>query len=506
MSTCNCGFYPTVIIPGIGQSKVDLYSLEGKKIKNVWPLSVDEKAVLKRLAPKVAGLFLGMDKAFCESLKAVISDIISPLRLNVDGVPVNKLCPVDYNGGSVGECTEDEKRYIYNMVPIKPLGEIIGEDHMFFFSYNSFGQPYETAKALHEYIQNVKEKTGHDKVNIVPVSLGATITTAYLDMYGNRGDIHRICYFVPAANGSTLIADVFDDNVNYSCADSIFELLLGPSSAKTLSSFLGRVPPESRENILRAVIDTVRDKLLLNCPGMWATVPKERFESIAEKHLSKGAQSMLRAKAFRYYRAQCRLNELLEQQKAMGVKIFDVCGYGEKLLSFSENSKINSDTIVDFSSASLGGTSAFIGEKLESAAGEYVSADKQVDLSTAICPDTTFCFKHQIHDYAGFNDVAISLCAKILTDEAFTDIHSSESYPQFNGSRNTHNLKYCMLPQAYELLEKNLPAHVRAELDDAVLLAQNLFGKTLIDDFDEADRVIVRLGAAINAAKHMSVK
>ena len=45
MSTCNCGFYPTVIIPGIGQSKVDLYSLEGKKIKNVWPLSVDEKAV-----------------------------------------------------------------------------------------------------------------------------------------------------------------------------------------------------------------------------------------------------------------------------------------------------------------------------------------------------------------------------------------------------------------------------------------------------------------------------
>ena len=61
---------------------------------------------------------------------------------------------------------------------------------LFFFAYNSFGQPYETAKALDSYIQNVKRLTGSDKVNLVPVSLGGSVATAYFDAYKERDDIH----------------------------------------------------------------------------------------------------------------------------------------------------------------------------------------------------------------------------------------------------------------------------------------------------------------------------
>ena len=46
MSECNCGYYPTVVIPGIGQSKTALYSADGKMLKTAWPVDIDGKKLL----------------------------------------------------------------------------------------------------------------------------------------------------------------------------------------------------------------------------------------------------------------------------------------------------------------------------------------------------------------------------------------------------------------------------------------------------------------------------
>jgi hypothetical protein len=154
------------------------------------------------------------DKAFCKALKKAISEAVTPLRVNKKGVSTENLHIVDYDGNSLKNCSADDKRYIYKMVPMEELAEVIGEDHLYFFAYNSFGQPYETAKRLNDYIQNVKKETGHDKVNLIPVSLGGSIATAYFDAYGEQGDVNRVCYFVPATNGSTLIADIFSKNLD----------------------------------------------------------------------------------------------------------------------------------------------------------------------------------------------------------------------------------------------------------------------------------------------------
>ena len=210
MGKCNCGFCPTIIVPGIGQSKVDLYSLDNKRIKSAWPMDIDTKVLVKKIIPSAILLLLTKkDKAFCKSLKKAVSEAVLPLRVNKEGVSTENLHIVDYNGNSLKNCSDDDKRYIYKMVPMESLAEVIGEDHLYFFAYNSFGQPYETAKRLNDYIQNVKKETGHDKVNLIPVSLGGSIATAYFDAYGEQGDVNRVCYFVPATNGSTLIADIF---------------------------------------------------------------------------------------------------------------------------------------------------------------------------------------------------------------------------------------------------------------------------------------------------------
>ena len=73
MGKCNCGFCPTIIVPGIGQSKVDLYSFDNKRIKSAWPMDIDTKVLVKKIIPSAILLLLTKkDKAFCKSLKKAV--------------------------------------------------------------------------------------------------------------------------------------------------------------------------------------------------------------------------------------------------------------------------------------------------------------------------------------------------------------------------------------------------------------------------------------------------
>ena len=147
---------------------------------------------------------------------------------------------------------------------MEELAEVIGEDHLYFFAYNSFGQPYETAKRLNDYIQNVKKETGHDKVNLIPVSLGGSIATAYFDAYGENNDVNRVCYIVPATNGSTLIADIFSKNLDLSNPTSLLNMFLDSKTIESLEKLLKRFHKDTAENIVGALVDALLETFLDN--------------------------------------------------------------------------------------------------------------------------------------------------------------------------------------------------------------------------------------------------
>ena len=45
------------------------------------------------------------------------------------------------------------------------------------------------AQQLDEYIQSVKEYTGKDRVNLIPVSHGGQVSATYLALYGQKNDV-----------------------------------------------------------------------------------------------------------------------------------------------------------------------------------------------------------------------------------------------------------------------------------------------------------------------------
>lgn len=515
MEKCKCSYFPTIIVPGIGQSKVDLYSDDNKRIKCAWPLDVDTKSFAKKILPSGLKLIITKrDKSFCKKLKEAVSEAVSPLRVNKEGVPTENLHIVDYDGHSLKDCLPDDRRYIYKMVPMESLAEVIGEDHLYFFAYNSFGQPYETAKRLDEYIQNVKKETGHDKVNLIPVSLGGSIATAYFDAYGSKNDINRVCYFVPATNGSTLIADVFSKNIDLSNPVSLLNMFLDAKTVNTFEKVLKRFKDDTAKNIVNAFVDGILETFLKNCPGMWAVLPKEKYEDFRDKYLIGDEYRVLREKTDRFYKAQSNLRKILTDIEKQGTKFFSVCGYDLQLLPFAGTKNLNSDTIVDFKSASLGGTAAPAGERLsenyeavydrcQNKEHNHISPEGTVDLGTAIFPDSTFCFRYQIHDDIAYNDVALLLCKEILTNDKFTDVYSDPRFPQFNGTRDIFRIKYRLLPKVEELLKKDLPEDIKSSLLKSVEEVNELFGNTIIENRTQADEITKRFDEVVKKAEEV---
>ncbi len=506
--SCQCGFYPTVIVPGIGQCKVDLLDNEGVRVKSAWPLDIDNKALLKKLIPcALKMLIMRRDAGFTDLLYRELCAALSPIGSTAEGFPKSRLKVVDYPR-SLAECTEDEKRFIYKMVPMEALSEAIGESHLFYFAYYSFGQPYETAKDLHNFIQMVKDKTGHDKVNLVPVSLGGSISVAYFDVYGDREDIYRVMNFVPAINGSTIVADVFEDRVNSGMPGEILDFIVDKKTAQKIASYMRVLPEGMPERITETALSAARDTIFLNCPGIWATCPRERYEALRDRFLCDGKHEVLRAKADRFHRVHKDYEKLLKEQVERGVEFFTVCGYGKRLAPFVLSDKLNSDSIVDLKSASLGAYSAPPGEVLPEdyvpvvcAAGHsHVSPDRVVDAGTGLFPDTTWYFSDQIHDDIAYNDIALLLCREVLTNDGFKDVFSDPAFPQFNGSRNIREIRYRLLPKVPELLETALPEHVRDELQKAAAECEELFSYTIVKDNTLTEKATARLRAAIQAA------
>lgn len=432
---------PCVILPGIGQSKVELVDTAGNKIKMAWPLDVEGEDILDALKmPLAKMMLLRRDAGFSDKVKEVFSEIADPIATLPDGSMKNSLRVVSYPR-SLAECEADEKRYIYKMVPLQMLSERIGEENLFFFAYNSFGDTYEIAEELSGFIDMVKEKTGSDKVNLVPVSLGGALSIAYFQLFRHKKDVKRVMYFVAALGGSHLIADVMEKNIIPENGASMIEMLMDKKTADTVGGFIKLLPKGVFEATINKALDAINEAVLGNSMSMWGIIPPERYPALAKQYLSDEKHRALREKADRFYEFRLNFPETVRELESEGVEFFAICGYGLQLLALAGTDKMSSDGIIHISSTSMGARSAPLGETLAESREEgghckdeahcHISPDKTIDASFGLWPEATWYFAEQRHDDTAYNDVALGIAARVLSDDSFRDIYSDPAFPQF---------------------------------------------------------------------------
>lgn len=432
---------PCIILPGIGQSKVELVDKKGEKIKMAWPLNVNGEELLGKLkAPLMKMMLFRKDAGFSDKVASIVEEIADPIASTPDGKPKNRLRTVSYPY-SVAQCSENEKRFIFKMVPLQKLGEIIGEENLFFFSYNPFGDLDDLVAELNDYVQFVKKETGSEKVNFVSVSLGGVLSLAYFERFGHLNDVNRVMYFVAALRGTYIVSDLLDGKIKPENAMSVIKTLAGEKTAESLGGLLQMLPEGVFEITIEKILDVLKKTVLLNSSSMWGLVPPERYEELSQKYISDKSHSKLKEKTDRLFKYRENIENEFSNLEKNGVEFFAVCGYGLPLLPVVESEKMSSDGIINVSSASLGAVSADIGEKLltESDNGKkctnalhsHVSPDETLDASFGLWPERTWYFAGQSHDASAYNDKALEIATRVLSDTAFNSVYSDAELSQF---------------------------------------------------------------------------
>ena len=486
-----CEYSPTVVIHGIGQSKTYLYENDeiavdedGKQITG-WPIYANTKYIIKNLLwPLVKMLVTQRDDGFVESFRKTLEGTLYVNAFDSNGKNVYDVRVKKYPQ-SVAKCTDEDKEEIYGNVPIDGFSKVAGEDHLYYFAYNSFGNNSEITDELYNFIGQIKRETGHDKINVVAISLGGTIANSLFDRYPELyPSLDRVVYIVPALDGSNIVGDIYLGKLSTSdemLYKNLLPKLVGGAEGYLLNAVIRMMPKQILLDTLDATVDGLTNVILRNCTTMWSLVPEAYYDEAVSRVLPGEENAEMRRQVELYHRAQVNRFANIEKMRAAGAEVFDIVDYDYQLYCLVPSyDKSNADGIIHAESTSMGAKFAKIGETLDegyiqqgthckNTAHNHLSPDGVVDASVGLLPDYTFYFKGQDHEKTGSNDVIMKLATELLTNHEFKDVYSMpDRFPQFNIGRNTKDLVNNLMKPAQEIDRSTLSPEDAAELDAAL--------------------------------------
>ncbi len=499
----SCDTCPSIVVPGIGQSNVwaldengdYLLDDEGERI-SCFPAIFDIGYIIKRaILPVLLTLMTQSDAGLSDALSDVILDSFAVNMCDDNGKNTGNLVVEKYPY-SVAECSEYEKEQIYNNVPLLDYAKQAGEDHLYYFAYNSFSNHLEIVNELYDFIQMVKKETGHDKVNIVPISMGGSVANGLLEYYPEvMDDLNKVVYIVPALDGSTIVSDLLAKDLTFLDKDFLFngflETLMDEDEARMIEVIARIIPDEVLLKGLQAAVDTLVDEVACNITTLWALSPSSYYPELSKELLSDPSKAKIKEETEMYYQAQLNSDKNIQALVDKGVQVFNIVDYDVPLYCIGNTwNDDNADGVIHLDSTSMGVKSAKVGETLPAdyvQANTYcsnpdhnhISPDRVVDASTGLLPDTTFYFDAQNHEKTARNDIIISLATRLLAKDDIKDVYSSPDYPQFNGARDPRGLKNSHIPAAKAVDTSTLSPEVAAELETALAEAEAFVNGTV---------------------------
>lgn len=469
---------PVIVIPGLGKSQLILADKNGNKIKNAWPFELDEKKLISEFKGSLMSMLLfKKDAGFSDKVAKVVDDITDPLSLNPDGSKKHNIIVPEYKK-SVAEFTDNEKKYFYGIAHIEEFGEKIGEDKLFIFTYDMFGDAYDIADSLDGFVAFVKEKTGCDKVSLLNTDTGGVVVKAYLQKYAEKNEIAKVVNSASAINGASIIADVFENKLNIGDPAALLQSIGG--KAASLASSLKMLPAEIINNAITKAFNAAANNLLYNCTMMWGAIPDDRFDAVFESRIGSSGNPILASKVKSLHEFSVNLAKNVEN-----IPFYNICGCGSELIPVASDANVSSDGVIDTVYASFGGKSA--------------NSSGEIDASACAFPEKTWFFRKQQHFTLSDNDIAMGLISKILADE-ITDVSSDVNYPQFNGSRNIKSLRDKLIPSAQEKIAA-ASEPIKNQLGECIAVYNSILKNTVIENDNDVKELENRLNDILDSVK-----
>ncbi len=450
---CTCDDVPIIYVRGRATLLKDK-SLPQSETNPDLPYVKDGRILeeVKRLVPIFAECALTGDYTeWIDEFVAVFADIYEDWALNEKG-------EVDNNSGITWSWSENSITTNHkDNVDLSVYWSANSYIYRYFYQYDCRLDPLEIADGLHDYIEAVKRRTGHDTVKIISRCLGTSISAAYFTKYG-YDDIESLVIYNPIMNGTVVTDTLFTGELYIDDAqldffatqelgdDPIMNLLKAMLTMFNEIKVLG-FTTEQINNLINELAPQVIPKTLMvsygTSPGYWAMVSPDKYEQardfvFADEELREKYAELIAINDNYYNTVSKNIYTLHKEMEQAGVNVSVITKYGSQPYPVSDTA-LQSDQIITVEQQGMGTYAANIGEKLTEGyiaqanamgTGQYISPDKIIDASTGLFPDTTWYIKNLVHN--DFPNCVDNLMYTILNKyDGKMNVWTDENYPQF---------------------------------------------------------------------------
>ena len=414
-----------------------------------WPVDFGKigEQVLEALPGMVAGKLVGED-AIVEALVPIVKETLMPLVILEDGTSWQNITyyPKGAAATQVSALIEnDMEEYIPESIFVEEAVARVGAENVFGFTFDWRRSQLDYAKALDEYIQEVKEITGCEKVDLMGLSHGGQYGTTYLYYYGDKGDVRNAILANPATGGTTFVSTIFMKEYVDLDLKNIMKFI--EYSFDLEEDFNWIFDLLSLDNIIGGINRVLQEERihyrLSNIPSLLDFVPMDRFQEVIDFiNLNPETNGKLYYDTVKYHNdvhTGTNLADKFAQLQKQGTKIGYIVGCGYTALS---SVGTNSDFLIDTYLCSGGATCAPFGETFEADYVQnglvcddpthyHISPEFNIDASTGALPDSTWYAIGQGHGQY-FNDpYTRQIVCNFLWDDLET-VFDDDRYPQFN--------------------------------------------------------------------------
>lgn len=386
----------------------------------------------------------------------------------------------------VSQYTTEQRSNFYRSIPCKDFVGDIGEDNLYCYNYSAFSFTYDNAAGLDDFIENaVLPQTGKDKVVLIPMSMGASVVSMYLQEYGTKGRVERVVSIVGAWDGSDVFADLieckFAPDAPEKLYNGVLANLIGEPWGYLVNGVIRIFPKKTLRSIIDEILGSLVDNFVMKTPSLLALVPHDRYPAIrAAKLEGHDDLAYIMEMTDHYYEWQKDLeNNLKKLNEDVGTEFYYIAGYDlgfggyfetdyEFFRFFNSADITNSDEIIQISSTATGATYVTPGQKVEAKGdAKYVSPDGSVDLSTCYFPDHVWLFEGQKHELEN-NNIALRLALDLANGKITSVDDENNIYPRFNSDRNLKKLNRDYLPAFYAYVAAKAVEKLTAEQQKVV--------------------------------------
>ena len=422
---------PQVYINGIGSRKI--YEVGDPDETSLF-YPVNSEALL-------AG-FTNIDTYFADAVKKNNPDILTEAIYSIvwDAMGKSALMP-------------DGKTNMFDVTYHPCYVEYEG-DGKFIFSYDSRLDPVDLADDLYDFVKEVKKITGCDRYELVSSSHGASIAASYMTKYTEEWDnVDSVLFCVPSLPGIDFVGELFSGTFNFDpdVLVGFVDDMLGNDDINLILSVLNKsgaldkilqygLEPVVQVALLRAVNRIIHD-IFGTFPSIWTYVQDEYFEDAllwlyGEDYASPDHSHAKLIEKITYYHEEIMVKapELMLSMQEAGINVGIIAKYGFAAKPLSKSGNVLSDNLMDLEDVTYGATCSMRDETLpedytQKLYPEYnmISADRCVDMSTALLPFNTWVIKGFMHEEN--NSAYWEFVDEIVYRNL--DINSDPKYPQF---------------------------------------------------------------------------